>query len=179
LAEIRDLADLIIDTSRLSVHDLRGRISDQVASHRSHEMTLTVESFGFKRGVPMDADIVFDARCLPNPHWDPQLRDATGRDPEIIAFLEGFPIVGDMYRDIQAWVERWLPAYQASHRSYLTVAIGCTGGKHRSVYLAERLARQMAHHHPNVRLRHRELRILDTLPDSLQPPPVENESQGI
>ncbi|SFU89684.1 RNase adapter RapZ [Halomonas korlensis] len=178
LAEIRDLSDLIIDTSRLSVHELRGRISDQVASHRSNQMTLTVESFGFKRGVPLDADIVFDARCLPNPHWDPRLRDATGRDPEIIAFLEGFPIVGDMYRDIQAWVERWLPAYQASHRSYLTVAIGCTGGKHRSVYLVERLARQMLYQCPSVRLRHRELGIHDTLPHIQPSPLIENASQG-
>ncbi|MFO7649002.1 MULTISPECIES: RNase adapter RapZ [Halomonas] len=163
LAEIRDLADLVIDTSRLSVHELRGRISDQVARHRAEQLTLTIESFGFKRGVPLDADIVFDARCLPNPYWDPRLRSATGRDPEIIAFLEGYPIVAEMLDDILGWVERWMPAYRASHRSYLTVAIGCTGGQHRSVYLAERLAARLAEHHPNVRLRHRELGIHDTL----------------
>ncbi|MDZ7853415.1 MAG: RNase adapter RapZ [Halomonas sp.] len=165
LSEIRDLADLVIDTTRLSVHELRGRITDQVAGHRAERMTLTVESFGFKRGVPLDADIVFDARCLPNPYWDPALRDATGRDPSIIAFLAGYPIVGEMLDDILAWVERWLPHYQASQRSYLTVAIGCTGGQHRSVYLATRLADQLASRHDAVRLRHRELGVQLTLPD--------------
>lgn len=169
LAEIRDLADLVIDTSRLSVHELRGLISDQVGDHRAAQMTLTIESFGFKRGVPLDADMVFDARCLPNPHWDPRLRPFTGRDTEIIEFLDGYPIVGEMHDDILAWMERWLPAYRATHRSYLTVAIGCTGGKHRSVYLTERLARHFAARHPGVRLRHRELGIQDALPS---PPPV-------
>ncbi len=163
LSEIRDLADLVIDTSRLSVHELRGRIADQVARHQPGQLTLTFESFGFKRGVPLDADLVFDARCLPNPHWDPQLRASTGRDPEVIAFLEGYALVDEMRRDIHAWVERWLPAYLASHRSYLTVAIGCTGGQHRSVYLAERLAASLASAHPLVRLRHRELGLQDVV----------------
>ncbi|XKE46703.1 RNase adapter RapZ [Halomonas organivorans] len=164
LAEIRDLADLLIDTSRLSVHDLRGRITDQVAGHHREGLTLTVESFGFKRGVPLDADIVFDARCLPNPYWDPQLRDATGRDASVIAFLEGYPMVAEMEADILAWIERWLPRYQASQRSYLTVAIGCTGGQHRSTYLAERLAHRLAETHDGVRLRHRELGLQRNLP---------------
>ncbi|UYG08837.1 RNase adapter RapZ [Halomonas sp. M4R1S46] len=164
LAEIRDLADLVIDTSRLSVHDLRGRITDQVAGHRREGLTLTVESFGFKRGVPLDADIVFDARCLPNPYWDPQLRDATGRDDSVIAFLDSYPMVAEMAADILAWVERWLPRYQASQRSYLTVAIGCTGGQHRSVYLAEGLAHRLAAASPGVRLRHRELGLQRNLP---------------
>ncbi|MBB3143406.1 RNase adapter RapZ [Halomonas sp. THAF12] len=164
LTEIRDLADLLIDTSRLSVHDLRGRITDQVAGHRREGLTLTVESFGFKRGVPLDADIVFDARCLPNPYWDPRLRDATGRDASVIDFLEGYPIVDEMADDILAWVERWLPRYRASQRSYLTVAIGCTGGQHRSTYLAERLAHRLAATHAGVRLRHRELSLQLTLP---------------
>ncbi|SFT32322.1 RNase adapter RapZ [Halomonas saccharevitans] len=164
LSEIRDLADLVIDTSRLSVHELRGRITDQVAGHRAEQMTLTVESFGFKRGVPLDADIVFDARCLPNPYWDPALRDATGRDPSIIAFLDGYPVVAEMHDDILAWVERWLPRYRTSQRSYLTVAVGCTGGQHRSVYLAERLAARLAERHAGVRLRHRELGVQISLP---------------
>ncbi len=164
LADIRDLADLVIDTSRLSVHELRRRIGDQVARHDPDQLTLTVESFGFKRGVPLDADLVFDARCLPNPYWDPRLRAFTGRDPEIITFLEGYPVVEAMLDDILGWLERWLPSYLASHRSYLTVAIGCTGGQHRSVFLAERLAGRMAEHYPHVRLRHRELGIHDTLP---------------
>ncbi|MDR9438339.1 MAG: RNase adapter RapZ [Halomonas sp.] len=166
LSKIRDLADLVIDTTRLSVHELRGRITDQVAGHRAERMTLTIESFGFKRGVPLDADIVFDARCLPNPYWDPALRDATGRDSSIIAFLDSYSIVVEMLDDIVAWVERWLPHYQASQRSYLTVAIGCTGGQHRSVYLAERLADRLASRHAGVRLRHRELGMQLTLPAS-------------
>ncbi|WP_404296745.1 RNase adapter RapZ [Halomonas sp.] len=169
LSGIRDLADLVIDTSRLSVHELRGRIADQVASHQPDQLTLTIESFGFKRGVPPDADLVFDARCLPNPYWDPQLRASTGRDPEVIAFLESYTLVDEMRHDIQAWVERWLPAYLASHRSYLTVAIGCTGGQHRSVYLAERLAASLTISHPLVRLRHRELGINHSLPVSSPP----------
>ncbi|WP_253443846.1 RNase adapter RapZ [Halomonas sp. Y3] len=173
LAEIRDLADLVIDTSRLSVHELRRRIGDQVARHQPDQLTLTIESFGFKRGVPLDADLVFDARCLPNPYWDPQLRAATGRDAEVVEFLEAYPLVEAMHADIQAWVERWLPAYKASHRSYLTVAVGCTGGQHRSVYLAERLAAGLAATHPLVRLRHRELGIHDALP-----PPDDTSHQG-
>ncbi|MBD3897360.1 RNase adapter RapZ [Halomonas sp. ML-15] len=159
LAEIRDLADLTIDTTRLSVHDLRGRIAEQVAQHVGKQLTLTFESFGFKRGVPLDADTVFDARCLPNPYWDPRLRSFNGRDAEIVAFLESYPDVGDMAEDIRGWLTRWLPAYQASHRSYVTVAIGCTGGQHRSVYLVERLATEFATSYPDVRLRHRELGI--------------------
>ncbi|GHC20049.1 RNase adapter RapZ [Aidingimonas halophila] len=159
LGEIRDLADLIIDTSRLSVHDLRGRITEQVARHSASKLTLTFVSFGFKRGVPLDADNVFDARCLPNPYWEPQLRESTGRDADTIVFLESYPDVLAMVEDIRQWLERWLPAYQASHRSYMTVAIGCTGGQHRSVYIAERLAQAFAQHYPDVRLRHRELGI--------------------
>ncbi|GGX81932.1 nucleotide-binding protein [Litchfieldella qijiaojingensis] len=159
LAEIRDLADLVIDTSRLSVHDLRARIAEQVAQHTGKQLTLTFESFGYKRGVPLDADTVFDARCLPNPYWDPRLRSFTGRDVEIVEFLERYPDVDDMAKDIATWLKRWLPAYQASHRSYVTVAIGCTGGQHRSVYLAERLASHFATDYPGVRLRHRELGI--------------------
>lgn len=166
LGDIRDLADLIIDTSGLSVHDLRGRINQQVAASDNDELTLTLESFGFKHGVPLDADIVFDVRCLPNPFWDPSLRESTGRDRCVIDFLEGHGVVAEMNSDILAWVERWLPNYRASQRSYLTVAIGCTGGQHRSVYLAEQLAHQLASQRPGVRLRHRELGIQQTLRES-------------
>lgn len=166
LGEIRDLADLVIDTSRLSVHDLRGRISEQVTDQGDDDLTLTLESFGFKGGVPLDADIVFDVRCLPNPFWDPALRDSTGRDACVIEFLEEHAVVADMQRDIFTWIERWLPHYRASQRSYLTVAIGCTGGQHRSVYLAEQLAHRLVRLHPGVRLRHRELGIQHRLHDA-------------
>ncbi|MCP1313299.1 MULTISPECIES: RNase adapter RapZ [unclassified Halomonas] len=154
---IRELADLMIDTSRLTVHDLRRRITDEVAHQRQDQLTLTFESFGYKRGVPLDADIVFDIRCLPNPYWDPTLRPFTGRDAEIATFLEGYPVVEQMRQDIQAWLEKWLPVYQNSQRSYMTVAIGCTGGQHRSVYLVERLAQRLAASQRNVQVRHREL----------------------
>ncbi|AQU82020.1 MAG: RNase adapter RapZ [Halomonas sp.] len=157
LLEIRELADLMIDTSRLSVHDLRRRITDQVAHQRSDQLTLTLESFGYKRGVPMDADIVFDVRCLPNPYWDPTLRPYNGRDANIVAFLSSYPIVDAMRSDIYGWLEKWLPAYQNSQRSYMTIAIGCTGGQHRSVYMAEQLAQQLIKHTGEVQLRHREL----------------------
>lgn len=159
LAPIRRVADLVIDTRGLSVHDLRGRIAEQVAKHSSGRLTLTFESFGFKRGVPLDADMVFDVRCLPNPFWDPELRGFDGRDAKIVEFLEAYPDVHAMAGDIHAWLTRWLPAYLASHRSYLTVAVGCTGGHHRSVYLIERLARHFHHEAVDIRLRHRELGI--------------------
>lgn len=165
LHDIRDLADLLIDTSRLSVHDLRRRITDQVAHQRRDQLTLTFESFGYKRGVPMDADLVFDVRCLPNPYWDPTLRQFTGRDANIVAFLSSYPIVDDMSNDIQAWLERWLPAYQNSQRSYMTIAIGCTGGQHRSVYMVEQLAKRLAPCMGEVQLRHRELGLQYTLSD--------------
>lgn len=159
LAPIREKSDLIIDSTSLSVHDLRSRITEQVAQHSSRHLTLTFESFGFKHGVPTDADMVFDARCLPNPYWDINLRADTGRDASVVKFLEHYPDVQAMHDDIAGWLERWLPAYQASNRSYLTVSVGCTGGQHRSVYLCEKLAAHFAALLPEVRLRHRELGI--------------------
>lgn len=157
LSAVRDIADLTIDTSRMSVHDLRSRITDQVALHKNDKLTITFESFGYKRGVPLDADLVFDVRCLPNPYWDPTLRQSTGRDKDIQTFLSAYPIVEAMGDDIHAWVSRWLPAYQSSQRSYMTIAIGCTGGQHRSVYTVEQLAKRMAADGIETHIRHREL----------------------
>lgn len=157
LSAVRDIADLTIDTSRMSVHDLRSRITDQVALHKNDKLTITFESFGYKRGVPLDADLVFDVRCLPNPYWDPTLRQSTGRDEDIQTFLSAYPIVEAMGDDIHAWVSRWLPAYQSSQRSYMTIAIGCTGGQHRSVYTVEQLAKRMAADGIETHIRHREL----------------------
>lgn len=159
LGPIRDLSDLLIDTTDQSVHELRQRITEQVAQHTAHQMTLSFESFGFKRGVPHDADMVFDVRCLPNPYWDAALRDYSGRDIPVINFLERHNEVAAMRDDIVDWLEKWLPAYLSSQRSYFTVAVGCTGGQHRSVYLVEQLAHHFASRFSNVRLRHRELRI--------------------
>lgn len=163
LSDVRDLADLTIDTSRLSVHDLRRRITDQVAHRRRDQLTITFESFGYKRGVPLDADLVFDVRCLPNPYWDPALRQSNGRDEVIQTFLGTYPIVESMCQDIHDWIVRWLPAYQSSQRSYVTVAIGCTGGQHRSVYLVEQLARRIIATKGEAHVRHRELGLQYTL----------------
>ena len=117
---------------------------------------LLFQSFGFKHGIPLDADFVFDVRCLPNPHYDPQLRDFTGRDSQVIAFLEANADVEDMVEHIRAFVERWLPCFVRDNRNYLTIAIGCTGGRHRSVYFAERLAEYFGKQR-QVLVRHREL----------------------
>ena len=157
LSAVRDIADLTIDTSRMSVHDLRSRITEQVALHQNDKLTITFESFGYKRGVPLDADLVFDVRCLPNPYWDPALRQSNGRDKDIQTFLGSYPIVEAMGDDIYAWISRWLPAYQSSQRSYMTIAIGCTGGQHRSVYTVEQLAKRMAADGVETHIRHREL----------------------
>ena len=144
-----------IDTSDLAASTLRQWIKDIVSIDRSG-MTLLFESFGFKQGLPLDADLVFDVRCIPNPHYDPHLRPQTGRDPEVIAFLDQQADVPRMAADIGNYVESWLPAFMRDSRAYLTVAIGCTGGQHRSVYFVERLARRFRAKLP-VLVRHRQL----------------------
>lgn len=144
-----------IDTSELGANALRAWVKQFVQLDRAR-LTLLFQSFGFKHGIPLDADLVFDVRCLPNPHYDPLLRPLTGRDAPVIDFLQNTPMVDKMYEDICRFVADWLPNYIADNRSYLTVAIGCTGGQHRSVYLSERLA----HHFQSqqqVLVRHREL----------------------
>lgn len=157
LEPIRDTADQVLDTSHLNLHELRDLVKDRVVGQHDATMAIQFESFGFKHGVPVNADLVFDARCLPNPHWKPNLRAQTGQDTEVVAFLEGEEKVQAMYRDIENFLSRWLPHYQANSRSYITIAIGCTGGQHRSVYLAERLQRHFASQYENVLVRHREL----------------------
>jgi len=146
-----------IDTSALTPSQLRGWIQDLVVTDRTR-FTLCFLSFGFKGGVPLDADFVFDARCvLPNPHYDPRLRPQTGHDPEVIAFLERETQAGILIEDIQRFLQRWLPRFVLDQRASLTVAIGCTGGRHRSVYIAEQLAERFATEHQVV-LRHRDLK---------------------
>lgn len=154
LAEVMEIGHRI-DTSELAPNALRAWIKEFIASDRSG-MTLLFESFGFKQGIPLDADLVFDVRCLPNPHYEPSLAPRTGEDAEVIAFLERHPEVERMYGDIYHFVASWLPDYARDNRNYLTVAIGCTGGRHRSVYLVERLARAFAPRYQVLR-RHREL----------------------
>jgi UPF0042 nucleotide-binding protein len=144
-----------IDTSELGANALRAWVKQFIQLDRAR-LTLLFQSFGFKHGIPLDADLVFDVRCLPNPHYDPVLRPLTGRDAPVIEFLQNTTMVDKMYDDIRRFVEDWLPNYIADNRSYLTVAIGCTGGQHRSVYLSERLARHF-HSQQQVLVRHREL----------------------
>jgi RNase adapter protein RapZ len=154
LAETRELG-FAFDTSDLSAAALRGWIKDFIAVDPT-KLTLLFESFGFKHGVPLDADLVFDVRCLPNPHYEPQLAPLDGRDAPVTAYLEALPEVERMYGDIYHFVASWLPDYARDNRNYLTVAIGCTGGRHRSVYLVERLARTFGARY-QVLARHREL----------------------
>ncbi len=144
-----------IDTSDLQVYALRAWIKDFIKVDRAN-LTLLFESFGFKHGIPQDADLVFDVRCLPNPHYDPLLRPLTGQDKAVIEFLQNTPDAQKMFNDISKFVADWLPNFIADNRSYLTVAIGCTGGQHRSVYLAEKLARHFESQQ-QVLVRHREL----------------------
>lgn len=144
-----------IDTSDLRANALQSWIKDFIQIDRA-SLTLLFQSFGFKHGIPLDADLVFDVRCLPNPHYDPLLRPLTGRDTAVIEFLENTQTAQKMLADIQKFVADWLPCYIADNRSYLTVAIGCTGGQHRSVYFAEKLARHFESQQ-QVLLRHREL----------------------
>lgn len=154
LAKISDNAHLM-DTSDLSPNNLRNWIKDFLHLHDA-SFTLVFESFGFKHGIPMDADLVFDVRCLPNPHYDPMLRPLTGRDAPVIAYLQGQAEVREMLADIRTYVAKWLPAYIKDNRSYFTVGLGCTGGQHRSVYMAEALADHFREFQ-QVLIRHREL----------------------
>jgi RNase adapter protein RapZ len=150
-------ADLVIDTSRMGVHDLRETISKRVEQRSASRLSILVESFGFKNGIPGDADFVFDARSLPNPYWDTNLRALTGRDVDVQHFLEGHQSVRRLLEDITRFVEARVPEHQTSNRRYLTIAIGCTGGQHRSVYLADKLAEHLAVSHPGVAVRHNSL----------------------
>jgi UPF0042 nucleotide-binding protein len=154
LAEIASIGHHI-DTSDLNANALRAWIKQFITLDRAR-LTLLFESFAFKNGLPLDADFVFDVRCLPNPHYDPVLRPFTGRDKPVVDFLNNTPLAQKMFEDIRNFVESWLPSFVADNRSYLTVAIGCTGGQHRSVYFAEKLAQHFKAQQ-QVLLRHREL----------------------
>jgi RNase adapter protein RapZ len=151
------VADLVVDTSRMGVHALRDIIHKRVAGRVVGKLSITFESFGFKHGIPGDADFVFDARALPNPYWEPGLRSLTGRDAEVIRFLETNTNVARLIEDIATFMRARVPEYQASNRGYLTVAVGCTGGQHRSVYIVDRLAEKFAAEFGNVTARHNNL----------------------
>jgi UPF0042 nucleotide-binding protein len=157
LAPIADIADRVIDSSGLSLHQLRDLIRNTVVPNAHETMSILFQSFGFKRGMPNDADFVFDVRCLPNPYWKAELRTQTGNDAGVIQFLEGQVDVASMLADIIGYLTRWIPKFQSNNRSYLTVAIGCTGGQHRSVYIANRLHEHFSKQHQAVQIMHKEL----------------------
>ncbi|OEC60640.1 RNase adapter RapZ [Pseudomonas sp. ENNP23] len=157
LAPIADLADLKIDTTHLNLYQLRDTIKLRLLNKPEPGTAFLVESFGFKRGMPVDADLVFDVRCLPNPYWKPDLRDFSGLDSVVADYLAAQPDVEEMYQDIVGYLNKWLPRFAASNRAYVTIAIGCTGGHHRSVYLAERIGRTLKPLLKNVQVRHRDL----------------------
>ncbi len=158
LGHVAAEADLTVDTSRLSMHDLARTLRDRMGERGEHELSLLFQSFGFKHGAPMDSDFVFDVRCLPNPYYERELAGLTGRDPAVCEFLEGHGEVAAMFDSIQGFLSQWLPRLLEDHRSYVTVSIGCTGGRHRSVYLVERLAGAWQdREHVTVSTRHREL----------------------
>jgi RNase adapter protein RapZ len=137
------IADRVIDTSELNIHQLRRLIVTELGMGLDPGLSILLESFAYRRGVPPDADFVFDARCLPNPHWDPRLRPLSGRDAPVREYLDTLPLVSDYYVQVARFLDNWLPCFESDNRSYVTVAIGCTGGRHRSVYLAERLAEHL------------------------------------
>jgi UPF0042 nucleotide-binding protein len=154
LEPLLNAADLVIDTSRMGVHELREQMHRRVEQRQQGRLAVLVESFGFKHGIPGDADFVFDARSLPNPYWDAALRDLTGRDPAVIRFLESQAGVERYIEDIRRFIEPRFAEFRASNRTYLTVAVGCTGGRHRSVYIVEKLAALLAHQLHDIRTRH-------------------------
>ena len=150
-------ASLFIDTTHTNIHELRDMVRQRLAEKTEGVLSLLFRSFGYKHGVPEDADFVFDVRCLPNPHWETRLRPLTGLDEPVAEYLEKSPLVEEMYQNIRDFLESWIPRFQAENRSYLTVAVGCTGGRHRSVYMVARLAEYFTGRLPSVLVRHREL----------------------
>lgn len=151
-------ASLHIDTTRTTPHELRHQVHNFVRGEETAGMTLLFESFGYKNGTPLDADFVFDVRCLPNPYWEAELRRYTGLDEPVIKYMEKYEEVHAMHDELKRFLETWLPRFEREDRSYLTIALGCTGGMHRSVYLADRLAAHFAAKGYTTQVRHRELK---------------------
>lgn len=157
LKAIAKHADLIIDTSRTHYHQLRDLIKAHVGERDTRHLSVQFQSFGFKHGVPLDADFVFDARSLPNPYWVPELRGLTGKDQAVVDFLKQQQDVREFFDDLKSFLEKWIPRFEAENRSYLTIAVGCTGGQHRSVFLVDSLSSHFKEAALNVIVRHREL----------------------
>lgn len=158
LIPIASRADLIIDTTHTNIHQLREIIRRRISSRLRHRMSVYCLSFGFKHGIPHDADFTFDARCLPNPHWEPALRHMTGCDPEVKSYLEAIPEVRRYLDDLTQFLTAWAPRFAEDDRNYLTIAIGCTGGQHRSVFIAEALSKRLESEDYDLLVRHRDLR---------------------
>jgi UPF0042 nucleotide-binding protein len=150
-------ASLIIDTSHTNIHELRKLVRSRLDDRAGETMSILFESFAFKQGVPADADFVFDVRCLPNPHWEPKLRHLTGLAEDVAKFLTAQPDVTKMVEDLRHFLETWLPHFETGTRSYLTIAVGCTGGQHRSVFIVEQLAGHFSTIRSGIMIRHREL----------------------
>ncbi len=157
LEPLSKLSDLDINTTGMSMYELRDMVKQRVVGRKDQELALLFQSFGFKHGVPLDSDYVFDVRCLPNPYWDNSLRQFVGTDQPVIDFLEKEPASRKMVEDLTAFLESWLPAFADSNRSYMTISIGCTGGQHRSVYVCEQLGQHFRTKYSNVQVRHTEL----------------------
>ena len=157
LDHLSESADLRIDTSQLSMHGLRDLVRDQIINHPAETLSMQFVSFGYKHGIPRDADFVFDARCLPNPYWEENLRLLTGKDRPVIDFLEKQSLAKDLFTQLKDFISYWTPHFEASNRSYLCFAIGCTGGQHRSVYLAEKLADCYRQQDKHVIVNHRDI----------------------
>jgi len=156
LRTISAMADHVIDSSQLNVHQLKRLVATELGL-ASGPFTLLCESFAYKRGIPVDADFVFDARCLPNPHWDPKLRPFSGKDTPVREYLDANPVATAYLDHLKNFLDAWLPYFESDHRSYLTLCVGCTGGRHRSVYLAERLSEHFRTKRGQVLTFHREL----------------------
>ncbi len=165
LSQINATADLIIDTSLSSIYELADVIRERVDRRKSESLSVLIESFGYKYRIPADADFVFDMRCLPNPYWSVELRGLTGLDGEVIRFLNSHDKFTAMYQDIVDFLNRWIPRFEDAHRGYLTIAIGCTGGQHRSVCMTEKLAIALRENHEPVLTRHNNLTHHQLRPD--------------
>ncbi len=157
LEPVASVASRHIDTSNMTLHQLRDLIKKQIAPETSGAMAVLFQSFAFKHGVPVDADFVFDVRCLPNPYWKKELRQYNGSDKPVIEFLDSQTEVASMLADLNGFLSRWIPRYAATNRSYLTIAVGCTGGQHRSVYMCNQLSLQFTKQFSNIQVQHREL----------------------
>jgi len=164
LGPVHNSSDLIIDTSRTNIYELREQIRNRVAQREDSTVSIQIESFGYKHGLPTNADFVFDVRCLPNPYWHPELQMLNGKDRPVMTFLDSQPLVQEMIDDLSGFLVAWIPRYENFQRAYLTIAIGCTGGQHRSVYIAEAVAKRLEKDHGTIRIRHNELPHAETVP---------------